>query len=394
MSTDQDLALSLVRDDPPFRALRTARLIPREGLGLARRAVFFTLLAWLPLAIWAAAAGRALPGGQAPAAEPLLEHFGVHARCLIAIPLLILAQGLAHGTTTRLLPWFVRSGVVPSERVPQFREVVHGVIRLRNGAIPWIVIAGLTIAWTAVGPVARDADALVWAAEGAAPATHFGFGGWWFLYVARPIYIVLALAWVWRLVLLTVLLRRATKIGLDLVPTHPDRLGGLGFVERFATMFGPVAFAFSAVLASEWAHQVLYHDLSVKALRAPAIAFLVAAVLVFLAPLAVFGPALAATKKKALLEYGALVGRHGELVRRRWILRETVGDDEILHAPEIGPVADAVSLFDAVKAMRPMPIGKPALLAVVVPALVPMVAVFALKVPIGQLLGKLLHGLV
>ena len=71
--------------------------------------------------------------------------------------------------------------------------------------------------------------------------------------------------------------------------------------------------------------------------------------------------ALAAAKKRALLEYGALVGTHGALVRKRWILGEPVKDDEILHAPEIGPVADAVAMFEAVKAMRPLPIGKPAL---------------------------------
>jgi hypothetical protein len=387
-----DLALSLVRDDPPFRALRGIGLIPRQGLGIGRRAIFFALLTWLPIAIWAAATGRVV---NPVSGEPLLQHFGVQVRCLIAIPVLILAQGLAHRTTTRLLPWFVRSGVVPEEKRPALEQAIHAVQRLRNAIAPWIVIAGLVIAWTALEPVVEDADNLSWAtAPSASGAPALGFGGWWFLYVARPVYVVLLLGWLWRLVLLTVLFRRIARLGLELAPTHPDRLGGLGFVERFATIFGPVGFALSAVLASHWAHQVVYHDLPIKSLHAPAAVFLVAVLVVFLSPFLVFVGSLAAAKKRAELEYGALVGRHGTLVRRRWILGQTIEDDEILSAPELGPVADTVALYEAVTHMRPLPIGKKALIAVALPALIPILMVIAIKVPIRQILGKLLKGLV
>jgi hypothetical protein len=384
--------LSLVRDDPPFRVLRTVGLIPRKGLGTGRRAVFFALLTWLPIAIWDA---LVRPAASAAGGEPLLQHFSVHVRCLLAIPLLILAQGLAHKTTTRLLPWFVKSGVVPEEKRPRLEDVVHGVARLRNAIAPWIVIAGLVVAWTAIQPVLQNADDLSWANEASGSgAAHLGFGGWWFLFVARPIYIVLLLAWLWRLVLLTKLFRGIAKLGLDLVPTHPDRVGGLGFVERFATIFGPVAFALSVVLASHWAHQVVYHDLPVQSLKAPAVAFLVVVLVVFLFPFVAFVGPLAAAKKRAELEYGALVGEHGDLVRKRWILKETIADDGLLHAPEIGPVADTVSLYEAVEKMRPFPIGKRALIAVALPALIPIVLVIAIKVPVREILGKLLKGVV
>jgi len=387
-AADRDVALSLVRDDLPFRALRKVGLVPAKGLGTVRRAVFFALLAWLPIAIWAWQAGRALPGAPG---EPLLQHFGVQVRCLLAIPILILAQGFAHKTTTRLIPWFERSGVVPETRRAQFQQVVHGVHRLRSATLPWVVILGLAVAWTALGPVARKGEDLSWAMQDTTGPPHFGFGGWWFLFVARPIYIVLLLAWLWRLGLLTLLFRRTSKLGLDLVPTHPDRTGGLGFVERFAVMFAPVAFVLSAVLASNWAHQVLYHGISVQSLRVPAAIFVVVTLLLFLAPLLVFAGPLAAAKKRAELEYGALVGRHGDLVRKRWILREPIGDASLLEAPEIGPVADTISLFQAVKSMRPMPVGKPSLLAIGLPAVLPLLAVFAIKIPITEILGKLLH---
>src|SRR5262249_31319709 len=162
----------------------------------------FALLTWLPIAVWAKLAGPA--AGQS-GAEPLLQHFSVHVRCLIAIPVLILAQGLAHKTTTRLFPWFLKSGVVPEEKRPQLDAIVQGVRRLRSAIGPWVVIAGIVIAWTAIEPVLQNADDLSWASEPSAAGSHIGFGGWWFLLVARPVYIVLLLAWLWRLVLLTLL---------------------------------------------------------------------------------------------------------------------------------------------------------------------------------------------
>lgn len=63
--------------------------------------MFFALLAWLPIMAWALFKGRAITGGVE---EPLLRHFGIHMRFLVAIPLLILGQGLADGVTTRLIP--------------------------------------------------------------------------------------------------------------------------------------------------------------------------------------------------------------------------------------------------------------------------------------------------
>ena len=62
----------------------------------------------------------------------------------------------------------------------------------------------------------------------------------------------------------------------------------------------------------------------------------------------------------------------------------------LLEAPEIGPVADAVALYEAVANMRPVPIGKSAVLAVALPAAIPLLALFAIEVPIKELLMKIL----
>ena len=136
MSTRSDepsLALSLV-DDVALRLQRQLGLAPARGLGVVRRAVFFALLTWLPLAAWALYAGRAVPGGVD---EPLLMHFGVHVRFLLAVPALILGEAVAHRVSTTLIPYFLTSGVVPLAQRGAFVRVLGGVGRLGFGG--WVL---------------------------------------------------------------------------------------------------------------------------------------------------------------------------------------------------------------------------------------------------------------
>jgi hypothetical protein len=261
--------------------------------------------------------------------------------------------------------------------------------RLRDAMYPWIVIFSLILAAETVPQTFTDLHELNWAAQ-ASGETPFGFGGWWYLHVSRAIFLVLLLAWLWRVILLIRLFFRLTKLDLQIVPTHPDGTGGLGFIERVPKAFSPVVFAISAVASAKWAHSVLYHGTDVQMLKVTMLSLAVVLLLVFAMPQLVWIGTLSAAKKRALLEYGALVGHHGRLVKQRWIDKAQVEDEEILSAPELGPVADTVSLFEAVRNMRIIPLGKPALLALAVPIAIPMVAVVALQIPIKDILLTLL----
>lgn len=383
--------LSLVWDDAPMRWQRRIGLVPHAGLGVVRRAIFWTAVAWLPVVIWAWWTGRAL-GSQGQVAEPLLAHFGVHARLLVAIPLLIIADAVAHHVASRLVPQFVHAGLVTPDDVPRFRAILAKAARRRAAVVPWIVFLGMAIAWTLADTVVHRAHELTWAAEASAP-TSLGFGGWWYVYVGRSIFIVLVLGWLWRLYLLGSMLRRIAGLDLALVPTHADRAGGLGFVERFPTAFSLVVLALSIVTAAGWAHDVRFHTLDVRALYPTMAVALGVTLVIFLAPYLAFVGPLVRAKKAALLNYGGLVARHGEAVHEKWIAGKAGIDDPLLEAPEIGPVADTVALYELVDRMRPVPIGKAGLLAIALPAVIPFIGVLAMQIPIKEILQQLVKGL-
>ncbi len=66
-------------------------------------------------------------------------------------------------------------------------------------------------------------------------------------------------------------LARIARVDLSLVPSHPDGASGLAFLEGLPSAFSLVAFASSTVVASRWAHDVVYHGVHVDSLRVPAV---------------------------------------------------------------------------------------------------------------------------
>ncbi|HKP29607.1 MAG TPA: hypothetical protein VJU15_09385 [Gemmatimonadales bacterium] len=381
--------ISLVRGDAAFRFQRLIGLIPKDGLGIARRAILFALITWLPIAVWAWLQHRFTSSASS---EPLLQHFGMHVRFLIALPLMIVGEAVVQMIMPRVIPYFLTSGVLPESEEGKFREVIRGVLKLRDRTLPWIFILGIGIALAVGSPALSRAHELDWSMD---PATSaIGFGGLWFLYFARPLFIAVLLGWVWRVILFGVLLKRISKLELSLVPSHPDGNGGLGFLELLPAMFSPLIFALSAMMASYWSHQILYHDETLAALKVPMATFAVVIVLIFLGPFFVFSGPLRRAKRVAELQYGALVGQQGRLVRQKWIERKTVIDEAgLLSAPELGPVADNISMFQMVDRMRSLPVGKRALISVIVPVAIPLLVVVSLKVPIKDVLLGLLKAI-
>jgi hypothetical protein len=387
-TTEQAAAdFSLVVDDPFYRAQQTLGLIPRRGgFALGRRIAIVIALTWLPLVVYAFVQRRLVVGGEAP--EPLLEHFGVHARFLLALPLLLVAESTMQGTLHRILPQFVTSGLVDEALTPAFRAILADAARLRSsrialGVMVVLIAVGTTLTWLHSG----DLHELSWE-----PATdRTAFGVLWFSFVARPLFLLALAAWAWRLVVLFRMFAQIAKLDLRLAPTHPDRAAGLGFLEALTAGLAPIGFAVAVPIAGRWAHDAVYHGVDVHTLQAPAIAFVVVQVGIALTPLLAFAPRLRALRRESLAGYGALLAEYGRRVERRWLRREVVADEEgLLSAPELGPVADTVSLYQAVASMRAAPIGRRSLLPVAIASVVPMIPVFAIQIPLKQILTKLL----
>lgn len=379
---------SPVDNELPLRWFRRLHLIPAKGLGAGRRAAFLALLTWLPIVLWAALTGRLWNDATG---EQLLQHYGVHVRCLLVIPLLVLAEGALHKASIRIVTQLTAGGIIAPATRERFDALLFALRRLRDTSLPWVLVFGAAVAWSLADvPAARD-DAMAWAF---APDGTLGFGGWWVACVVRPIFVALLLGWLWRIALVVVLFWRLGRLDLSLVPSHPDRTGGLAFVQKLPGAFAMVAFALSAMIASRWAHEIVYHEATLQSYKLPAAGFVILWSLLLLSPLLALAPAMLAARARAIPAYAALVGEQGRLVHRRWILRERIDDAPILDAPGIGPIADAAAMYDAVRRMHVVPIGKQTIVSILVPIALPLLVVAALQIPLKEVLLKLVKALV
>jgi hypothetical protein len=277
----------------PFHKLRTAiGLVPEGGLGLARRAVALVTVAWLPVVAGALIAGQALNG---QGTDPLLRHFGIHSRLLLAIPLLIFAEAITEKLIPPVIRHFVTSGIVHEAALPSFQQALDAASRLRDS------IWGRVFVLTAIAAVILTAsankahiDEMAWAITHADGGVGIGFAGWWFIFVSRPIFAGLLAIWLWRILVMWTLVWKISQLDLRLVASHPDGVGGLAFVEGTTVAMAPVVLAISVVIAGRWGHDVLYHGVHVESLKPLVAFFVVTVVLFFNGPLLLLGRSLRA----------------------------------------------------------------------------------------------------
>ena len=123
---------------------------------------------------------------------------------------------MAHRTLTTLLPRLVSSGVVPASQRDRLRSVLSDIATLRDAVFPWIAMVAVLATVLLISMPHDVPHELAWKQTHSA-GTGLGFGAWWYLYVGRTIFLTLLLAWLWRLVLMFVLLRRIAGLELSLV---------------------------------------------------------------------------------------------------------------------------------------------------------------------------------
>jgi hypothetical protein len=378
-----DLDFSLV-NDPLLRLQRVVHLASGRGLDAVRRVLLLVLITWVPIVVWAAATGRL---HEEVLGDSAMRHLGVHVRCLLAIPLLILSEPLARRVIGTIVANFVPSGLIRSEDRAAFANAIHRAEHWRDAPVVWLAIAALVVFSAVVGArhvLTGDMDALVWS-QG---QTTLDFGATWAVFVVRPLVLFLLLTWLWRLVLTWLLFRRIAGLDLQLTPSHPDRVGGLGFVKLYAMSFSLVVLAISSLVCSVVAHQMLEHGASIRQFQGQLALLVVLLVLVFLLPATAFTGQLRRTFLRGQFEYSRLASRYVRGVHERWVDGQKVEDD-MLGAAEIGPVVDLASLYGLGTGMQFTLLGRLQVATLLLPAVLPVLAVVALEIPIKDILMKL-----
>jgi hypothetical protein len=149
---------------------------------------------------------------------------------------------------------------------------------------------------------------------------------------------------------------QVNQIELNLIPTHPDRCGGLSFLGKSSYAFAPILFAQGALLAGLVADRVLYRGETLQSFRFQIGGFIVFFVVAVLAPLLMFVPRMARARRKGLADYGLLAQRYVESFDEKWV-REPLPSAELLGTGDIQSLADLGNGYQVIREMRIVPFG-------------------------------------
>jgi hypothetical protein len=208
--------------------------------------------------------------------------------------------------------------------------------------------------------------------------------GIWSTFVAVPLFQFLVYRSLVRMLNWFGFLWNVSGLDLQLVPTHPDRAGGLGFLGGAHRPLGVFALSVGAVLSGRYCTEILYGGSTLSAIRAPVAVFVVIMVLVCVGPLVVFLPQLMAARRKGLVEYGGLALRYAAEFDRKWLRGGAPPGEELLGSGDIQSLADMGGSFERIEQMRPVPFGFKDVTALVAACLLPMVPVLATVMPIDE----------
>jgi hypothetical protein len=343
---------SLVLGGPIFQLFRRSRLAG-DGLELLhRRLLLITGIAWLPLLL------LALIGTSLGNVHQLsfLCDVEVHVRFLVALPVLIAAELVVHARIVPVVRRFVERRLVLPEDLPRFHRAIESAVKLRN-SIPLELALFLLVytvgLWVWHGRIALDTE--TWYAV---PGGRWSLtpAGMWYVFVSIPILQFILLRWYLRLFVWFRFLWQVSRISLNLVPTHPDRAGGLAFLGKSAYAFGPILFAQGAMLAGVIASRVLYNGEHLLTFKLQIAGFVAFFVFVILAPLLMFTPQMGRAKRRGLADYGLLAQRYVEGFEQKWV-RDPAPSEELLGAGDIQSLADLGNSYALVRDMRLIPFG-------------------------------------
>jgi hypothetical protein len=380
---------SLVLGGPLFHLLRRAHLSGDALELIRRRTVTISLLAWLPLLVLSALEGQAW-GGRV--AVPFLRDWEAHARFLVALPLLIVAELVVHQRMRVVVKQFLERNVIPASASGRFEVAVASAFRLRNSVLAevllvvFVYLVGVPLLWRQYAMLTTA----TWYAAPTVAGMTLSITGLWYAYVSVALFQFLLLRWYFRILIWTRFLWQVSRIELNLIPTHPDRVGGLGFLSQAVYAFFPLAAAHGALLAGLIANRIFYLGAGLLDFKIEVAVVLTFMLCLVFGPLVVFSFHLARAKRQGNREYGTLAERYVREFDAKWLRGGAAADARLLGSGDIQSLADLANSFEVVRTMRVVPVTKEAVLYLAAATLAPVAPLTLTLMSLEDLLNTLL----
>jgi hypothetical protein len=271
---------------------------------------------WLPIVIFGLWRGDR---------QALVHDPAMHVRLLVAAPVFLILDQLFPTTCRYTLTLLQEQGFVSDADSPRLDTLLNRAARLTDSWLPEVLLALLGIllgvlALLGVVPV-----------RGLSSRTALGADQIWHALTDLPLFQFLLWRSVWRWAIWVAVLAGLSRIGLRLVPTHPDRSGGIRFLKLPSVSYCTVLlFAISSVLCAEWGSRLTL-GATLASFKPLLIVFGAAATLIAFGPLLLFAPQLVAARLQGLREVGHTATSVGRAYREALLDPSTALESGRIH---------------------------------------------------------------
>lgn len=384
---------SLVAGGPLYRLLQRTSLSGTALELLPRRVLLLVLLTWAPLLVLTLVEGSAWGDGVK---LPFLLDIETQLRLLIAGPLLLLAEVVAHRVLVPVVRQFVENDLIREEARPQFFAAIASAARWRNSFVAELMIivfvyaVGMPFVWG--DQLAIDVNSWYATAAGGQLQSS-SWAGWWLVFVSMPLIQFLTLRWYYRFFIWARFLWQVSRTRLNLQATHPDGTAGLLFLARSGRAFRVVLLALGTMLSGMIANRIFHSGATLLEFKVEIIGTAVLFVFLVLGPLMVFYSQLRSTRRQGMIDYGNLGQVYAREFSRKWLSGRLPGDEPVLGNADFQSLADLHNGFTIVRGIRVVPFTVKNFTSLAAIVLLPVAPLVLTMVSVEQLVDRLLKAL-
>jgi hypothetical protein len=358
---------------------RRIALLDPDSERTRRMAIITAAVAWFPTAILALMQGPSY-------LRLFLIDYAAQTRLLFVIPLLIIAEPWMIHRWELIARHFLVVDIIRNEDVARFEQALAVFEKWRHQWISQLVILFAVYCW-AVAAVPLVHLIPPWCA-GTEAFGKLSWAGASYLLISLPLLVYLVFRWIWNIALWSLFLNKISRFDLRLVPSHPDLIGGLSFLETSLRGYLPFAFAIGTIVAGGVANQMIHLKHSLADSRSEAVFTVVLVLLICVAPLCTFYRPLLLAKWRGTFEYGKFAIEIGHQFEAKWLTSERQVQETALEVPDFSATTDTYSVVANVRQMKPVPFGVQSVARVIVFTLAPAIPVALSSVPFDVLLEK------
>lgn len=359
-------------------------LVKKPLLLYKRRIIIISLFAWLPLFILTLLNHTAFSHVDVP----FIYDIDVHMRFLISLPLLIYAEVMAHEWLKAIVKQFLVTNIITEHNRQKYNAMIASSMRLTNSMVVesvllfFVIVVGHSIS-NKYFPLHISS----WYATNINGVSTLTTTGLWYAFISLPLFQFMLLRWYYHMFIWYRFLWQVSRLPLQLNSLHPDKTGGIGFLNNSLYAFEALLLAHSTLLAGMIFNRIINVGAKLSEFQAEIICMMLFLLMLPLTPLLFFIPSLLKTKRYGTLDYDVVANYYVNEFRKKWI--ESSHHKDLLGSSDIQSLADLTNSFNVSAQMRILPLTQTSILTVIFLTALPLLPLVFTIMPVEKIIVQL-----